>query len=128
MEFEDKSTAVFTLAGCSHYDERQATIFGSEGEIRCDGSRIRLFSYLDESVTEVPIDPDQGTLTTHHNGGDKYCLEAFVDAIATGDESLILTGAEESLHSYNMVFAAEISRKENTAVSPDALCRPPAVS
>lgn len=121
MEFEDKSTAVFTLAGCSLYDERRATIFGSEGEIRCDGSRIRIFSYRNNTVNEIPIAPDQGTLTTHHNGGDLYCLEAFVDAVASGDERKILTGPEESLHSYNMVFAAEISRKTGTVVSPDAL-------
>ena len=121
MEFEDKSTAVFTLAGCSLYDERRATIFGSEGEIRCDGSRIRIFSYQENKVTEIPVEPDQGTLTTHHNGGDLYCLEAFVDAIASGDESRILTGAEESLHSYNMVFAAELSRKTGTVISPDGL-------
>lgn len=121
MEFEDKSTAVFTLAGCSLYDERRATIFGSEGEIRCDGTRIRIFSYQENKVTEIPVEPDQGTLTTHHNGGDLYCLEAFVDAIASGDESRILTGAEESLHSYNMVFAAELSRKTGTVISPDGL-------
>ena len=72
-------------------------------------------------MTEIPVEPDQGTLTTHHNGGDLYCLEAFVDAIASGDESRILTGAEESLHSYNMVFAAELSRKTGTVISPDGL-------
>lgn len=121
MEFEDQSTAVFTLAGCSLYGERRATIFGSEGEIRCEDNRIRVFSYCNDSVMEIPIAPDLGTLVTHHNGGDQYCLEAFVDAVAANDESRILTGTDDSLHSYNMVFAAEISRKENRVVFLDEM-------
>lgn len=123
MEFEGGATAVFTLAGCSRYGERRTTIFGSAGEIRCDGCKIELYSYLRDRTTEINIEPDRGTLTTHHNGGDKYCLEAFVDALRTGDTSKIVSGADVSLETHYMVFAAEMSRKENRLVQMDELRR-----
>jgi len=50
-------------------------------------------------------------MTKHHGGGDKGCLEAFVDAVRNNDPSLILSDGEVSLESHLMVFAAEASRK-----------------
>ena len=116
LEFENGATAVFTLAGCSRYGERRTVIFGSRGEIRCDGSKIELYSYLDGRITEIDITPDTGSLVSHHNGGDKRCLESFVDALRTGDSSRIVTGAEISLETHYMVFAAELSRREKRTV------------
>ena len=116
LEFEGGATAVFTLAGCSRYGERRTVIFGSEGEIRCDGCKIELYSYLRDRVTEIDIEPDTGTLLTHHNGGDKTCLESFVNALRTGDPSQIVTGADVSLETHYIVFAAEISRREKRTV------------
>ena len=116
MEFEGGATAVFTLAGCSRYGERRTVIFGSAGEIRCDGCKIELYSYLRDRVTEINIEPDAGTLLTHHNGGDRGCLESFVDALRTGDPSKIVTGADVSLETHYMVFASEISRREGRTV------------
>lgn len=116
LEFENGATAVFTLAGCSRYGERRTVIFGSLGEIRCDGEKIELYSYLRDRLTEIDIEPDTGTLLSHHNGGDRACLESFADALLTGDASKIVTGAEVSLETHDMVFAAEISRREKRTV------------
>ena len=116
LEFASGATAVFTLAGCSRYGERRTVIFGSAGEIRCDGHKIELYSYLRDRVTEIDIEPDVKTPFSYHNGGDKGCLESFVDALRTDDPSMIVTGAEVSLETHNMVFAAEISRQEKRTV------------
>jgi hypothetical protein len=45
-----------------------------------------------------------------HGGGDFGVIGAFVDAVASGDRSLICTGPRESLDSHRMAFAAERSR------------------
>ena len=124
MEFENGMTAVFTLAGCSQYGERRTTIFGSEGEIRCDGNKIEVYSYFRDRTTEIRIEADQGTLLTHHGGGDKDCLQSFVNAILSGDPEKIFTGADTSLETHYMVFAAEISRHERRTVLLDELRKP----
>ena len=45
-----------------------------------------------------------------HDGGDYGAIGAFVDAVASGDRSLVRTGPRESLESHRMAFAAERSR------------------
>ena len=73
--------------------------------------KIVVYSYLRECTSEINIEPDNGTVTKQHGGGDKGCLEAFVDAVRNNDPSLILSDGEVSLESHLMVFAAEASRK-----------------
>ena len=121
MEFENGATAVFTLAGCSKYGDRRTTIFGSAGEIFCDGKKILLYSYLRDRTTEINIEPDKGTAATYHGGGDKNCLESFIDALAENNPSRIVSGADISLETHRMVFAAERSRKEKRTVRMDEL-------
>jgi hypothetical protein len=41
-------------------------------------------------------------------------MESFMRALETGDASCVLSGAEETLESHLMVFAAERSRREQT--------------
>jgi len=43
-------------------------------------------------------------------GGDKMIMDAFVDAIRTGEKSYVLTPVQMSLDSHLMAFAAERSR------------------
>lgn len=125
MEFEGGATAVFTLAGCSKYGDRRTTIFGSAGEIRCDGHKIELYSYLRDRTSEIDIEPENASLATHHGGGDKVCLEAFLDALLENDPSKIVSDAEVSLETHRMVFAAELSRLEKRTVRMDELRNPP---
>ncbi len=111
MEFDGGATASFSLVGCSQYRDRQTVIFGTHGQISCDGNKIVVYSYLRDCTSEINIEPDNGTVTKHHGGGDKGCLEAFVNAILNNDPTLILSDGEVSLESHLMVFAAEASRK-----------------
>jgi hypothetical protein len=43
-------------------------------------------------------------------------MERFVAAVAANDQSLILSGPDESLESHRMVFAAERARLERSVV------------
>jgi hypothetical protein len=44
-------------------------------------------------------------------------MGAFLAAVARRDQDLVLTGAQETLQSHLMVFAAERARRENRVVS-----------
>jgi len=123
MEFEGGATAAFTLSGCSKYSDRRTTIFGSEGEIYCDGKKINIYSYLRDRTNVIEIEPDKGTLETHHGGGDKECIEAFVTAVRENDPTKVLSSAKVALETHMMVFAAEMSRKEKRTVEMDELLR-----
>ncbi len=117
MEFESGATAVFSLVGCSQYGSRRTTIFGTAGEIRCDGKKITMYSYLRECTSEIAIQPDDGRLETKHNGGDLGCLEAFIDAVRENNPARILSSADVSLQTHLMTFAAEESRLSGRTVS-----------
>jgi len=121
MEFDGGATAAFTLAGCSKYGDRRTTIFGSEGEISCDGKKIVIYSYLRDRANVIEIEPDKDTLETHHGGGDKECIEAFVDAVRDNDPAGVLSDDKVALETHMMVFAAEMSRKEKRTVEMSEL-------
>ena len=51
-----------------------------------------------------------------HGGGDRAIMDNFIDAIETGDKSILFTPIKDSLEGHLMVFAAEESRKTGTVV------------
>ena len=57
--------------------------------------------------------------TDAHGGGDYNLLESFFQAVQSGDPSYIVTGADVSLKTHMLVFAAEISRLEKRIVKID---------
>ena len=87
----------------------------------CDGKKILLYSYLRDRTTEINIEPDNGTPAKYHGGGDKNCLESFIDALRENNPELIVSGADISLETHLMVFAAERSRKEKRTILMDEL-------
>jgi hypothetical protein len=48
-------------------------------------------------------------------------MKAFVEAVRKRDQSLLLTGADETLSSHLLVFAAERARLENRVVTDFSL-------
>ena len=114
VEFENGATAAFTLAGCSKYGDRRVTIFGSLGEIYGDGERISVFSYLTGETQEICVPAP--AVADRHGGGDFNLLNEFVDAVRSGDTSGIVSGAEVSLETHALAFAAELARKQNRVV------------
>ena len=119
VEFENGATAAFTLAGCSKYGDRRVTIFGSLGEIYGDGERLSVFSYLSGTTQEIDIPAP--AVADRHGGGDFNLLNEFIEAVRTGDTQGIVSGAEISLETHELAFAAEMSRKESRVVEMKAL-------
>lgn len=115
LEFENGATAAFTLAGCSKFGDRRITVFGSLGEISGDGENLSLYSYLTGATEKIDIPAPH--IADRHGGGDFNLLETFVDAVRSGDARGIVSGAEVSLETHALAFAAETARKENRVVA-----------
>ncbi len=113
--YENGATASFTMIGASQHGDRQTAVFGTLGELRGDLAKIAHYDYMSgqtEIIHPVPEDVQQGG----HWDGDINVLKAFIHAVATGDRSGILSGAEETLETHLTVFAAEESRREGRTV------------
>ena len=72
-----------------------------------------------EKRTLVADTAPADTALQGHTGADFYLMQAFVQAVATDNPSLLLTGATESLRSHRLVFAAEKARREHRTIEPD---------
>ncbi|XP_029974368.1 uncharacterized protein LOC115407931 isoform X1 [Salarias fasciatus] len=119
MEFEGGLTAAFTMvAFTEEICNRRTTIYGSKGELSCDGREIRVFDFLTQRATKhtAPSDAPKHFGMTGHGGADYHLMDAFISAVANNDPSLIRSGPEETLHSHLLVFDAERSRLESRVV------------
>lgn len=114
LEFVGGATATFTMTGFSEPANRRTTIYGTHGELRCDGVTISVLDFRTESwrTCHVP-----GAGGGDHTDGDHGVISAFIEAIATGDAGRISSSAEASLHSHRAVFAAEQARLERRVVN-----------
>ena len=118
MEFAGPVTVTFTMTAFTPTIHRTARIFGTRGFIDTDFVRIRVFDFLTEKETvhDTSVRPDGATAAAGHGGGDYNIMKAFVHAVATGDPSGLHSGADASLETHRMVFAAEQSRLEGRVV------------
>ena len=110
MEFENGGVATFTMTGLSADFFRELKIFGTEGQLRANmGTKEIVLHRFGEEPRTVPvaIDPEE----SGHGGGDYGIMADFLRILREGGESR--TGAEISLQSHLICFAAERSRKEN---------------
>ncbi|MHB9133915.1 MAG: Gfo/Idh/MocA family protein [Armatimonadota bacterium] len=112
MEFEGDITATFTMTAFTHGGGRKLRVNGTAGELAYDESTITLKTYADMNTEEITLAPEIGG----HGGGDYRVVNSWLRAINTGDESLILTNAQESLRTHTIVFAAEQARREKRMV------------
>jgi predicted dehydrogenase len=118
MEFDGGATGTFTMTGFNAGGHRRTRLFGTHGELDGDGETVRVFDFLTRQ-TEVleaspPGDPTAGG---GHGGGDWGLMDAFVQAVATGDRSPIRSGPRESLAAHLAVFAAERARHEGVVAT-----------
>lgn len=116
MEFERGKTVSFTMTGFTFYDHRQTRLFGTRGEAVGNGETITVNDFLTGESRVIDAGASDPSLRGGHGGGDIKMMEAFTRAIAEDDPSYIRSGAEESLESHLMAFAAERSRKERRVV------------
>jgi len=112
MQFEGGSTASLTMTAFTEADYRQVRIFGTRGELVSNGKAIRHFDFLTDTWNEIKTASGDSSILGGHGGGDYGLMQAFVEAVRHNDQSLVLSGATESLETHEMVFAAERARLE----------------
>ena len=120
MEFEAGRTAAFTMTAFTRPRARMDNIFCTNAEISGDGRYLEIFDFLSEKSTTVDthldaVRVDGEVAGDGHGGGDAGVVEAFIQAIARDDPSLV-SDPEEALESYEIVFAAERSRRSGRTV------------
>ncbi len=116
MEFEGGQTASFTMTGFTKARQRETRIFGTEGEIYGNGTKIQLYHFVNGAQVIIDTSEDDPASLADHGGGDYALMDAFVSAVAENDPRKILSGPEETLETHLMTFAAEQSRKEGKTI------------
>lgn len=116
MLFEGNKTASFTMTAFTLAGHRRTCIFGTRGEIYGNGSEIHVTDFVSDETTTVDTTKSDSSILGGHGGGDHGLMSAFIEAVATNDPSLLLSGPDETLESHLMVFAAEEARQENVVV------------
>jgi predicted dehydrogenase len=121
MEFEGGPTAAFTMTAFTRPRARVDNIFCTNAEITGDGRYLEIFDFLTETARKVDTlsaaETGEGhTAADGHGGGDAGVVNAFTQAIARDDPSLI-ADPEEALESHRIVFAAERSRRSGRTVA-----------
>jgi predicted dehydrogenase len=109
--YEGGVTASFTMTAFTEQADRKTSIFGTRGELRGDGREITIYDFL-TNKTQVIDTSVAESVTSGHGGGDFGLMSRFIAAVASGDASLILSGAQETLETHLTTFIAEQSRLE----------------
>lgn len=118
LQFEDGSTAAMTMTAFCNEGGRQTRVFGTRGALWADSKNIVVTDFLTGESKTIDTDIiNDGGILSGHGGGDGGIMDAFLNAVATGDKSQILSGIDETLESHLMVFAAENSRRSGQVQS-----------
>jgi len=116
MQFDNGVTCSFTMCGHNGTERRMTKISMTNGEIQHDGAKNEITVWRFEPLRkESFFVSTKGT----HSGGDRAIMDNFIDAIITGDKSILLTPIKDSLQGHLMVFAAEEARKTGKIVDMD---------
>eukprot|EP00055_Hartaetosiga_balthica_P013321 m.67788 g.67788 ORF g.67788 m.67788 type:complete len:436 (-) comp8227_c2_seq3:266-1573(-) len=118
FEFEGGVTASFSMiAFTEKLCERETTLYGTEGQIRCyGGDSVVVFDF---NTRKREVIHCEGTGVGHlggHGGADFHLMHTFVRAVATNNPDLILTNAHDALLSHLLVFDAEDSRVQRQQI------------
>jgi len=113
IEFSSGATASFTMvAYTSLICERQTRLHFTHGEIVGDMNTFTVTDFrTGKQTTYQP--PNEGG---GHGGGDLGLMQAFIEAVRSGDQGALGVDVREILTSHLTVFAAEQSRKEGRVV------------
>jgi predicted dehydrogenase len=103
----------FTMCGHNGVERRMTKLSMTNGEIEYDG--------LSNQIRAAKFEPRlDDTIQVHtkgtHGGGDRAIMDNFIDAIAGGDKSRLLTPIQDSLEGHLLVFAAEEARLQSKVV------------
>ncbi len=110
-------TDSFTMTAFNEAVYRKTYIFGTRGELFCDGKIIRHYDFLTDKTRIITPDIPKYEFMDGHGGGDYELIKTFIEAVAENDPNKIRSGPQETLDSHLLVFAAEKSRLENKVVN-----------
>ncbi|MFB7653186.1 MULTISPECIES: Gfo/Idh/MocA family protein [unclassified Streptomyces] len=118
MEFADGATCSFTMSAFTPMGHRRTRLHGTHGFAEGDGTSIRLVDF--RTGAESVVDPEVtagASAADGHGGGDEALVDAFLDAVATGDASALASDAAASLATHRVVWAAERARRTGEVVT-----------
>jgi predicted dehydrogenase len=111
--FPEGVTATFTMTGFTQDNARRLRVFGTTGELEFDQKTIRIRTFADRDDQLITLGEESGG----HGGGDARLMRDWLAALHTRDTTGVVANAQESLASHEVVFAAEMSRREGRTVS-----------
>lgn len=124
MKFEGGKTASFTVVAFSDVDYRKTRIFGTDGMLEIDGKGVSMFRFLENEWSYTPVGTvGNATAARGHGGGDYGLMKAYIAAWQSGDYQEINRKTVEGCLSHQVVFAAEIARKEERVVKLNEFSR-----
>ena len=116
IEYPSGIHVSFTMCGHNGVERRMTKISMTKGEIVYDGLSNTVSAYSFSPLKRETIDL---CVSGSHAGGDRAIMDNFVDAIISGDRSLLLTPITQSYEGHWLVFAAEESRKTGKIIQLD---------
>ncbi|MFJ4680459.1 Gfo/Idh/MocA family protein [Kitasatospora sp. NPDC088783] len=114
LEYEGGATASFTMTAFTEYAQRKTRIFGTHGQLEGDGVQVTLTDFRTGAKELLTLGLEGADAGTGHGGGDERLVDAFLDALATGDPHRILSDPRTSLESHLVAWAAERARHGHT--------------
>ena len=117
VQFEGGVTASLTMSAFTPADRRRTRIMGTRGFLDGDGRRLTVTDFVTGEAESLDLGGTGSDAGGGHDGGDFGVMSAFLDAVSSGDRSVIRTGPRESLESHLMAFAAERSRLSGVPVT-----------
>jgi hypothetical protein len=119
MVFEGGITAGFNMEALTSYSGRRTRIMGTRGDIVGDMSQFVLTDFLTgrKTIWDQKINEIDGYKGVGHGGGDWGLVKNFVEAVISGNESLLSSTIDASVESHLMGFKAEESRLSMSKVA-----------
>ncbi|PSK92383.1 oxidoreductase family protein [Murinocardiopsis flavida] len=117
LEFSGGTTATFTMTAFNRARPRETALFGTRGELFCDGATIKVYDFRTDSTETISVAAaNDGQIDTGHGGGDAGLLASFLPAVAANDPAMVATSGADALRSHELVFAAEEARLTGSVV------------
>lgn len=116
MEFEGGATATCTLSGYSATNGRRIRLQGTQGEILFDeaSGTITTKKFADDKEDIIKVNPPGS-----YHPEDQEIVDEWLSSII--NSTPVTVNAGEALRTHAVVFAAEISRRENRTVEMSEL-------
>ncbi|WP_321166619.1 MULTISPECIES: Gfo/Idh/MocA family oxidoreductase [unclassified Paenibacillus] len=114
LEFANEVTVAFTMSAFTYEGGRSVKLMGTHGQIRGDMEKniIEVTSFVTRETEVINLDVDM----EGHGGGDTGIMRDFVRLVQSEGKEKGLTGADVSVKSHLIAFAAEKSRLESKVI------------